>query len=132
MFSKLRKFFSKGDDEDYSAELPKDAKVTFNLMVDEVTVGVLTSEGGVWSFSYSDDFKNHRQEYTRLVGFPDLDRVYRSDTLWPFFRIRIPGLKQPAVQEIIQEEHIDQENEAELLKRFGRRSISNPYELEPV
>jgi HipA-like protein len=132
MFSKFRKFFSKGDEEDYSAELPKDLKIMFNLMVDGLIVGVLKSENGEWSFAYTDEFKNHKQEYTRLVGFPDLDKIYRSETLWPFFRIRIPGLKQPAVQEIIQEEKIDQDNEAELLKRFGRRSISNPYELEVV
>jgi HipA-like protein len=132
MFSKFRKYFSKGDDEDYSAELPKDEQITFNLMVDDLILGVLTCENGIWSFAYTDEFKLRQKEYTRLVGFPDLNKVYRSDTLWPFFRIRIPGLKQPAIQEIIREEKIDQENEAELLKRFGRQSISNPYELEAV
>lgn len=132
MFSKFRKYFSKGEDEDYSAHLPKDEKIAFNLTVDNITLGVLTCENSEWKFVYTDDFKQHQQEYTRIVGFPDLDKEYRSDTLWPFFRIRIPGLKQPVVQEIIRDENIDQANEAELLKRFGRHSISNPYELEVV
>lgn len=132
MFSKFRKYFSKGEEEDYSAELPKNQRITFKLKVDDLTLGVLTCENGEWKFAYTEEFKQDQQEYKRIVGFPHLDKVYRSDTLWPFFRIRIPGLKQPAIQEIIQEEKIDQANEAELLKRFGRRSISNPYELAVV
>lgn len=132
MFSKLRKLFSKGEEEDYSAELPKDERIRFNLMVDHLMLGTLTSANGEWIFEYTDEFKQHQQEYMRIVGFPDLNKTYRSDTLWPFFRIRIPGLKQPAIQEIIRDENIDQENEAALLKRFGRKSISNPYELEPA
>jgi hypothetical protein len=58
-----------------------------------------------------------------------LTKVYRKDSLWPFFLVRIPGLKQPAIKEIIEKENIDTENEVELLKRFGQKSISNPYEL---
>lgn len=132
MFSKIRKYFSKSEDEDYSASLPKDVKITFHLVVDNIVIGILTSEHGEWQFSYTEEFKQQQQVYARIVGFPDLDKVYRSDSLWPFFRIRIPGLKQPAVQEIIHNENIDQDNEAELLKRFGQHSISNPYELEVV
>ncbi|KAK6033622.1 hypothetical protein OSTOST_00220 [Ostertagia ostertagi] len=43
--------------------------------------------------------------------------------------IRIPGLKQPAIQEILKREKIDSGNDIELLKRFGQKTISNPYEL---
>jgi len=49
--------------------------------------------------------------------------------LWPFFGIRIPGLKQPAIQEILRNENIETDNDVELLKRFGQKTISNPYEL---
>ena len=42
---------------------------------------------------------------------------------------RIPGLKQPAIKEILEKESIDKENEAALLVRFGRKTIANPYEL---
>jgi hypothetical protein len=58
-----------------------------------------------------------------------LTKEYTSPTLWPFFRVRIPGLKQPAVREIILKENLDIENEAALLKRFGERTISNRYIL---
>ena len=70
---------------------------------------------------------NHETNYDKWA--PDLDKVYKKETLWPFFLVRIPGLKQPAIKEIIEKENIDSQNEAALLKRFGKHSISNPYEL---
>jgi len=129
----LRKFinwFSKGDDDfGVQVQLPKDEAAKFILMVDGIRIGILYCEKGNWFFKYTDDFKNHSDEYNRIIGFPDLNKTYQSDTLWPFFQIRIPGLKQPAVQEILAKEKIDKANEVALLKRFGHKTISNPYEL---
>ena len=48
-----------------------------------------------------------------------------------FFPDSHSGLKQPAIKEIIEKENLDTENEAALLKRFGKHSIANPYELIP-
>ena len=124
----IKKLFSKSD-EDFDTHLPKDEKVTFVLKVDDIDLATLKSENGVWVFKYTNEFKEHQDEYTLIVGFPHLDKEYRSNYLWPFFQIRIPGLKQPAIQEIIQKENIDQGNQVELLKRFGRKTIANPYEL---
>ena len=132
----LRKFinwFSKNEeDSDMRVQLPKDEEAKFFLTVDDIRVGTLYCDKGEWFFKYTDEFKKHSNEYNRIVGFPDLDKTYQSETLWPFFQIRIPGLKQPAVQEILKKEQINIENEVELLKRFGRRTISNPYGLELV
>ena len=129
----LRKFinwFSKSDDElDMQVQLPKDEEAKFILMVDDIRIGVLYCEKSQWYFKYTDDFKSHSDVYNRITGFPDLNKTYQSDTLWPFFQIRIPGLKQPAVQEILEKENIDKANEVALLKRFGQRTITNPYEL---
>lgn len=129
----LRKFinwFGKGEDDfEMQVQLPKDESAKFILLVDDIRVGSLYCENGQWYYKYSDDFKKHAEEYNRIVGFPDLDKVYKSDSLWPFFQIRIPGLKQPAIQEILFKEKIDKENEVALLKRFGRKTIANPYEL---
>ncbi|MEP7111336.1 MAG: HipA N-terminal domain-containing protein [Ferruginibacter sp.] len=99
------------------------------MLQDGIRIGTLHCENGDWFFKYTDDFKNHSDEYNRIVGFPDLDKIYQSDKLWPFFQIRIPGLKQPAVQEILARENIDKSNEVALLKRFGYKTITNPYEL---
>ena len=130
MFRKLVNWFSKsGDDYEMQVQLPKDEEAKFILMVDDLRIGTLFCEKGEWFFKYTEEFKQHSDEYNRIVGFSDLNKIYKSDTLWPFFQIRIPGLKQPAVQEILEKEKIDKDNEVALLKRFGQKSISNPYEL---
>lgn len=126
----LKKFF--GKDEDDVAKLPATEKDTFILKVDDLDLGILQCENGEWIFHYTEEFKKHQDEYTKIVGFSDLDKEYKSTSLWPFFRIRIPGLKQPAIQEILKEENIDADNEAALLRRFGRKTIANPYELLPA
>jgi hypothetical protein len=129
MIKKLFDWFSKGEEE-VTLHLPKNDKTIFTLKVDNVEVGKLRCDEGIWEFVYSDEFKSeYGEEYKRIAGFPDLDKVYKKETLWPFFLVRIPGLKQPAIKEIIEKENIDTQNEAVLLKRFGKHSISNPYEL---
>ena len=131
MIKKIFNWFSKGEEE-VTLNLPKNEKTVFTLKIDNVEVGKLRCENGVWEFFYSDEFKNeYYQDYKRIAGFPELNKIYKKETLWPFFLVRIPGLKQPAIKEIIERENIDKENEAELLKRFGQKSISNPYELIP-
>jgi HipA-like protein len=128
MLNKIKNWFNKGE-ADLEIHLPKDEKDTFILKVDNIELGVLHCENGEWVFNYTENFKQLQNEYTHIVGFPNINKVYHSETLWPFFRIRIPGLKQPSVQEIIKKENIDQHNEAALLKRFGYKTIANPYEL---
>lgn len=131
MVRKIMNWFSKGgEDPQWRVELPKDETAKFILKVDNIQVGSLYCEASTWVFKYSNEFKNHKNIYNLIVGFPDLDKIYTSETLWPFFRIRIPGLKQPAIKEIISKEKIDKSNEVELLKRFGQKTISNSYELE--
>ena len=123
-------WFSKSEDDfEMQVQLPKDEEAKFILMVDDIRIGTLYCEKGEWYFKYTDDFKKHSDEYNRIVGFPDLNKIYQSDILWPFFQIRIPGLKQPAIQEILEKEKIDKANEVALLKRFGKWTIANPYKL---
>lgn len=130
MLSIFKRFFTKSG-EGTDTQLPENENATFELKVDDIVIGTLHCDHGFWEFKYTEEFKNH-SEYNRIIGFKDLDKVYRNDTLWPFFQTRIPGLKQPAVQEIIEKEKINKTNEVELLKRFGKKTISNPYELELV
>lgn len=130
MLRKWLQWFGKGEDEtETSLQLPQNEEAKFTLMVDNIHVGILYCKAGEWFFKYTEDFKKHASEYNSITGFPDLDKTYKSEVLWPFFQIRIPGLKQPAVQEILQKEKIDKDNEAALLKRFGQYTIANPYEL---
>ncbi|MCB9055535.1 MAG: HipA N-terminal domain-containing protein [Chitinophagales bacterium] len=129
MLRKIKNWFSKNEELEMQVQIPKDEEAKFILMVDNIRIGELYCQKGEWYFKYTDDFKNHSNEYNRITGFSDINKTYKSETLWPFFQIRIPGLKQPAIQEILTNEKIDKENEIALLKRFGKKTISNPYEL---
>lgn len=102
----------------------------FTLTADDINVGELVYKDGIWNFKYSEEFKKHLNEYNLIIGFPDVDKNYESEDLWPFFQIRIPGLKQPAVKEILEKENIDEDDEVSLLKYFGKKTIANPYKLE--
>jgi HipA-like protein len=105
--------------------------VRFRLQLGDLEIGELMSRGGFWVFRYSDAFQ--KQDAVRtLVQFPDKDKVYKSDDLWPFFSLRIPGLRQGSVQEVIAKEHIDPSDEAALLRRFGRKTVANPFQLIEV
>ncbi len=108
----------------------KEEKAEFLLQYHNLDVGRLSLREGTWHFEYTDAFR--RQKRIRpIVNFPHLDKHYKSDTLWPFFVIRIPGLKQPAIQSEIKENELDERNEAQLLKHFGKTSIANPFILIP-
>lgn len=126
MIKMLNKLFSKSEEE-LDLVLPVKADGQMVLKLENLVIGYLSCKNGEWTFKYSEEFKN-QNDYHKIIGFPELDEEYKSNDLWPFFRIRIPGLKQPAIREIIEIENI-QTNEYELLKRFGKKTISNPYEL---
>lgn len=134
MIKKLINWFSKGEeDHGHTFGPDKNQNIDFILKVDDVEVAKLRCVNGIWEFQYTEGFKNQFfKEYNRIAGFPDLYKTYKRESLWPFFLIRIPGLKQPAIKEIIEKEKIDSNDEAALLKRFGKHSISNPYELIPA
>jgi HipA-like protein len=110
------------------AVTPPDARAAFLLRFGNLTVGKLSVDNGVWTFQYSPAFCA-RNDMRPLPIFPDLNKVYKSDELWSFFRMRVPSLKQPAVRAIVDKEGIDSNDQIKLLKRFGRRTISNPFEL---
>ena len=103
----------------------------FALTYGDLLIGRLSLQNGRWSFQYSKAFKE-QSKVAPLIGFSDVDRVYESAELWPFFVSRIPGVSRPAVQTILAEEGIDEHNLAALLARFGRKTIANPFVLEAI
>lgn len=105
--------------------------VKFTLKLGDLPIGYLKFADGLWFFTYSEEFKM-QTKYNRLTGFSDVNKVYKSEELWPFFKIRIPGLKQPMVKDIIRTENLDESDEAILLRRFGKKTMSNPYVLESL
>lgn len=110
---------------------PKNVEAFFRLVFEDLEIGTLRLKEGLWCFTYSEAFKN-QDRVKALVDFPDPGKTYYSEELPPFFAHRIPGLGQPKVQKILEKENIDAHNEADLLKRFGKLSISNPFQLLSV
>lgn len=135
MIEFIRSLFRKPGEDMNSASI-KGENSKFILKIEDdkgkiLEIGTLQYLDGKWKFQYSDTFQN-QTKFRRLVGFSDLNKIYESEVLWPFFKIRIPGLKQPLVEKILEKEEIDKSDEVSLLKRFGRINISNPYVLDPV
>lgn len=128
--SALKKILSRQDGRE-QLQTPKHEEANFCLQYRNLDIGYLSLYDGKWHFEYTDDFR--RQKDVRLlIDFPHIDKCYESEVLWPFFAIRIPGMGQPAVQRVIREEKLDKHNEAQLLKRFGKMTIANPYILTPI
>lgn len=127
MLNKIINWFRKEEGES-SLGVPQDEQETFFLRLQDIHIGTLACKEGYWYFQYSDEFKQ-QEELNKIPGFSDLNKVYVSESLWPFFQTRIPGLGQPAIKDIIKQENLDSKNEAVLLKRFGHKTISNPFTL---
>lgn len=112
-------------------DTPSNESAEFVLKYKDLPIGLLTLNKGVWKFVYTEQFKA-QNELTPLVEFPDIKQDYQSVNLWPFFSYRIPGLNQPTVKDIIKKEDIDKNNEVALLKKFGKISIYNPFQLNVI
>ncbi|MBC9868705.1 MAG: hypothetical protein F7O42_12645 [Opitutae bacterium] len=130
MLSNLKKILFRQDGQGH-LRTPKDETAEFLVRHHDLDVGHLRLRDGKWHFEYTDTFRKKKDAYP-IINFPHLDKHYESDALWPFFLIRIPGLGQPAIKRMISEENIDPSNEAQLLKRFGKTTIANPFTLIPI
>ena len=110
--------------------------IGFRLWYGNVYVGDLTFDPktGVWQFAYTSEFKawSADQRVRPLFEFPDLDRIYSSKELWSSFRLRIPSLKRDEIAKEVEKKHINPNDIPSLLRLFGRRTVSDPYELIPA
>jgi len=126
LLKKIKSFIPQGLE---SSTVKEDEYAHFTIFYKDLEIGSLELKDGLWHFAYSEEFKEQNQ-IPALPDFPDVQKVYTKNELWPFFIIRIPSLKQPKVQKIISKEDIDSTSQVELLKRFGEKSISNPFQLK--
>ena len=110
------------------AQTPAGSRANFVLLYGGLKVGNLSVDRGHWRFEYTDEFRRH-PKLRPLTEFPDTGKEYKSDELWPFFATRIPSLKRAEVKEVIDEESIDAMDQLQLLRRFGKRTIANPFVL---
>lgn len=128
MIDKIKNWFYKPEELE-NANTPQHKTEVFILSIDKNVIGVLSLNAGIWHFQYSEWFAQ-QNTYSELIDFPNKLQSYQSKELWPFFASRIPGLKQPMVEAIIEREKINRSDISALLKRFGINAIQNPYRLQ--
>jgi len=117
-------FWSEGHEDVY---MSSEANAAFNINLGKLFVGTLEYSEGTWKFSYSDPFKMQK-DISPLVNFPSKDKVYIAKDLWPFFASRIPSNAQLQISK----ESTAKESIVDLLKKHGRKTIANPFELFPA
>jgi hypothetical protein len=94
----------------------------FVLVLGRLPMLILSRNPQGWTMRYTEAFKK-QSRIAPLVPFPDVNKVYRSPELWPFFSVRIPSIARPEV---------DYDDVAAMLRRFGRKSVADPFELRPA
>ncbi len=97
-----------------------------------ITVGHLEFDGKTWTFRYDDEYKR-RSDLRPIEGFDELEKVYNSSVLFPFFAVRIPDPGRDDVKRRLEEDRVSHPEPADLLRIFGRRVVSSPaFELVPA
>ena len=110
---------------------PAGSKGAFHLKFGKQIIGILSYENNQWTFKYSDEFRKNRV-INLIIDFPDPDKVYTNEQLWPFFATRIPSLNQSFQFKKIDKANIKQDDSVGLLRLFGNETITNPYRLLPL
>jgi HipA-like protein len=115
---------------------PSRRKACFELRYDPpdgepVRVGRLEYDGQMWTFAYSDEYKR-RADLRPIEGFDEVDKIYRSSVLFPFFAVRIPDVDRRDVRMRLAKDRVVDPEPADLLRIFGQRVVSSPaFELVP-
>jgi len=129
VINKLSKYLIPSNTRSLKVEEHKTA--SFNLTLDNLLVGTLKYENKKWIFEYSESFREAKG-IKPLTNFPDIQKKYISEELWPFFSARIPSLSRSRVKKAAEKQGIDENDLISLLDRFGRKTITNPFELTAV
>lgn len=58
-------------------------------------VAVLDVDAGAYRFQYLAEVAASVDGFRPFIGFPDINRVYESTRLWPFFDLRVMDRKRP-------------------------------------
>lgn len=116
----------KSEDQAVMLATPLETMATFELSYQKIIIGSLILNNGQWTFEYSDQFKVQKQ-ISPIIDFPNIQKVYSSKVLFPFFAARIPSLQRLEIQKIVSKN--TPKDEVSLLKKFGKQSIANPYHL---
>src|SRR6478672_5444712 len=98
---------------------------TIQVFDGETPVAELSRQQGRYLFRYLETFK--RKGLTPFAGLPDIDEVYESAELFPYFEERIPDTTVPAIRNWISRKGLAIDDKLTLLFRVtGLPSVPNP------
>lgn len=116
------------DGRDYIYLIWKDIKTRR-----QYTVGQL-SKNGQFEFSYGFEVqKAIKQGFKLLISFEEINKVYKSDILFPAFSSRLPDMKRKGIEKILHKYDLDEYDSYKLLKRSGAKlPIDNLEFIDPI
>jgi hypothetical protein len=96
-------------------------------------VGQLT-KNSQYEFSYGHEVEEATQKgFKLLIPFDDINKVYKSDTLFPSFSSRLPDKKRRGIERILSKYGLQEYDEYKLLKRSGARLPIDSLEfIDPI
>ena len=92
------------------------------------------SRNGQYEFCYGYEVKNAIEKgFEPLISFEDIDKVYKSDILFPTFSSRLPDRKRRGIERILSKYGLKTFDEYKLLKRSGARLPIDTLEfIDPI
>lgn len=104
-----------------------DENAVFELKYKNLLIGTLEYKfkENVWYFEYSEEFKSQKN-IAPILSFPNTDKVYSGKELWSFFSSRIPDNTSESTDN---KEKESNSSLIDLLKSYGQKTITNPFDL---
>lgn len=92
------------------------------------------SKNGQYEFNYGFEVNEAIDSgFKLLIGFDDINEVYKNDILFPVFSSRLPDRKRKGIDKILQKYGLDEFDEYKLLKRSGAKlPIDNLEFIDPI
>lgn len=119
---------SKKGERDYIYLIWKDPETRQNYIVGQL------SKNSQYEFIYGHEVKEaNKKGFELLIPFEDINKVYKSDTLFPTFSSRLPDKKRSGIEKILSKYGLQEYDEYKLLKRSGARlPIDNLEFIDPI
>ncbi|QGT99510.1 hypothetical protein SYNTR_0917 [Candidatus Syntrophocurvum alkaliphilum] len=119
---------SRKNEKDYLYLIWKDPISRRNFIVGQL------SKNSQYEFSYGHEVKKAIEKgFELLIPFDDIDKVYKSDTLFPTFSSRLPDSKRRGIEKILAKYDLTNFDEYKLLKKSGAKLPIDTLEfIDPI
>ena len=116
------------DGRDYLLLIWKEPKSRRRYLVGEL------SKNGQFEFTYNNEVHKAIEDgFELLIAFPEIDKLYKSDKLFPVFASRLPDPKRKGIEAILHKYGLAEYDAYKLLKRSGARlPIDNLEFIDPI